>query len=247
MSSPFEFQAPSAPSAGGYAPAAAAPAAYIRHPLGLPAGSVRALLTFMILGTIWALLLIPAEKGEAAKVPLYLSYLMFLVIGSYFGARGSAPNVKGQRESPPLYLPRGTIRFLIIFGFLGAFGYAFYRDNSLFSRLKFDVPTVDQQSNLPLEQKLLPFIILGAYMLGSVISTMAGWVLMGEEGMPAWYQDIQAWIAVLAVLALTGGVIYQLIIFPTISPEKAVDLKEKLNFPWQSILSGIVAFYFGAR
>src|SRR5438445_1769826 len=48
-------------------------------------------------------------------------------------------------------------------------------------------------------------------------STMAEWVLAGDEGLPGWYQDIQAWVSVLAVFALGGGVLYELIIKPSTS------------------------------
>jgi hypothetical protein len=231
----------------GGAAAPGAPPRYYRHPLGLPAGSVRALLTFMVLGTVWTLLLMPPEKG--VKVPLYLTYLMFLVIGSYFGARSAAPKGKGVQESSPLYLPRGSIRFLIILGFLGVCAYgcfAAYRPKAdgtpgnpldFFYNLKFDTESIAKEP-------FLPFIIFGTYFLGTVISTMAGWILAGEEGMPAWYQDIQAWISVLAVLGLGAGIIYELVIKPTLT-SAPFDLPSA--FPWQTILSGIVAFYFGAR
>jgi hypothetical protein len=207
-----------------------------RHPLGLPAGSVRALLTFMVLGTIWTLLLMPAEKN--VKVPLYLTYLMFLVIGSYFGARGAAPKIKGLRETPPLYLPRGSIRLLIILGFAGVCGYGYFKDHSFFENLKFDVESISKEPYLPV-------IIFGAFFLGSIVSTIAGWILAGDEGLPAWYQDIQAWISVLAVLGLGATVIYELIVKPTLDPDKRFDLPS--GIPWQTILSGIIAFYFGAR
>lgn len=218
----------------GYAPASVRQ--YHRHPLGLPAGSVRALLTFMILGTVWALLLIPAEKG---KVPLYLGYLMFLVIGSYFGARGSAPKGKGVQESPPLYLPRGSIRFLIILGFAAVCGYGYWKDPSFFENFKYDPAEVAKQGYLPV-------VIFGSFFLGSVVTSMAEMVLAGEEGLPAWYQDIQAWIAVLAVLAFGAGIIYELIIWPTLK-SAPIDRNTLDSLPWQMILSGIVAFYFGAR
>ena len=52
--SPIVAQAGPADTASG-----GAPRRYARQPLGLPAGSVRALLTFMVLGLIWALMLIP--------------------------------------------------------------------------------------------------------------------------------------------------------------------------------------------
>src|SRR5258708_5449550 len=133
MSTPFQFQGGMPVAAGQPVMPARLPA---RHPLGLPAGSVRALLTFMVLGTVWTLLLMPAEKN--VKVPLYLTYLMFLVLGSYFGARGAAPKIKGLQETPPLYLPRGSIRLVIILGFLGVCAYGYVKDHSFFENMKYD-------------------------------------------------------------------------------------------------------------
>ena len=95
-----------------------------RQPLGLPAGSVRALLTFMILGLIWALLLLPEEKE--VKIPLYLYYLMFLILGHFFAAHGHSIAGPATGTTSPLYLPRGTLRTLVIVGFLGVLGYRYY-------------------------------------------------------------------------------------------------------------------------
>ena len=55
-----------------------------RQPLNLPAGSIRALLVLMVLGLIWALMLLPEERG--VQIPLYLFYLMFLLLGHFFAA-----------------------------------------------------------------------------------------------------------------------------------------------------------------
>jgi hypothetical protein len=231
--SPFEF--PQAAGFGAAAPAGYAPAAppvAYRHPLGLPAGSVRALLTFMVLGTVWTLLLMPAEK--MISVPLYLYYLTFLVIGSYFGSRSHAP--PGRRETPPLYLPRGSIRFLIIAGFLGVAGYGWYQDHEFLEKLRLD----DMR-----KEPYLPFIIFGSFFLGVIVALVAHLTLSGPEGMPSWYQDVIAWISVIAVLALGGGVIYEVVIRPTMSGDAFT--MAKLGMPWETILSGIVAFYFGVR
>src|SRR5260370_41974989 len=92
-----------------------------RQQLGLPAGSVRALLTFMILGLIWALMLLPEEKE--VKIPLYLYYLMFLILGHFFAAHGHSIASPATGTASPLYLPRGTLRILIIVGFLAVMGY----------------------------------------------------------------------------------------------------------------------------
>ena len=55
---PFPFEpAPAPPPAPAPVPALSLPPVKPRHPLGLPTGSVRAFLTFMVLGTFWVLLI----------------------------------------------------------------------------------------------------------------------------------------------------------------------------------------------
>jgi hypothetical protein len=117
----------SAQPTGGYnQPAPAAPQGPPqRQPLGLPRGSVRAVMILMILGTIVTLLAMPPEKN--VSVPVYLYYLLFLTTGSYFSNRGAAPSRKVSREAAPLGLPRGSIRFLIIAAFLGGVGWGVYQ------------------------------------------------------------------------------------------------------------------------
>jgi len=232
MSVPFDFGSPNTGASQGYAPAAPPPR-NVRHPLGLPAGSVRALLTIMVFGTFCTLLLMPPERR--VDVPLYLYYLTFLILGSYFGARGSAPSDK--RDLPPLYLPRGSIRILIILAFTGVIGYGIYQDPDFLDKLKLN----DMN-----KEPWLPVVIFGSFFLGVIVAMFARLALESEEGMPAWYQDVLAWLSVLAVLSLGGGVVYELVIKPTLDPD-AFKLSDTLKFPWQAILSGIVAFYFGAR
>src|SRR5262245_59259456 len=94
-----------------------------RHPLGLPAGSVRALLAFMVLGLMWAVLLAPAV--EPVGVPLYLYYLLFLILGHYFAAHGHSIAGPTTGTKSPLYLPRGSVRGLILFGFAGMVAWHF--------------------------------------------------------------------------------------------------------------------------
>ena len=201
----------------------------VRHPLGLPAGSVRALMIIMVMGTIWTLLLMPK-----IEVPLYLYYLLFLTTGAYFASRGQA---KGSPETPPLYLPRGSIRFLLVVGFFGVMGYAITKDPSGLSGF-IDRPLLsvkDQKETLQ-----LPLVMMGAFLLAVVVSAIARKLLAGPQGMPPWYQDVQGWVSVRAVLGLGAQVILELVVFPTM--DKSPSLPH-LEF----ILSAIVAFYFGAR
>src|SRR5207253_2180261 len=101
-----------------------------RHPLGLPAGSVRALLTFIVLGLIWALMY------QHDDIPPYLFYLMFLIIGSFFAAHGHTISVPGSGAAAPLHMPRGSLRALIILGFAAILGYRYYLNHDLKSLLE---------------------------------------------------------------------------------------------------------------
>src|SRR5207245_7319491 len=103
-------------------PAAVAPQ-YRRHALGLPAGSIRALLAFLVLAVLWLLALFAnrAEGETYATRPLplafvYLQYVMILILAHFFAAHGSTI---GRHVSPssPLHLPSGTVRFLLLVGY----------------------------------------------------------------------------------------------------------------------------------
>lgn len=200
-----------------------------RHPLGLPPGSVRAVIILMVMGTIWALLLMPEEKN--IEVPLYLYYLLFLTLGSYFSGRAQAP----VGSPSPLYLPRGSIRAIIVLGFAGVMGYAIFRDPEGFWKR----PLLDPEDRAA--TMLLPTVIIGAYLVGVIVAGFAHKLLNGPLGMPAWYQDVLAWVSLLAVLGLGIEVILQLIVFPSM-PEPRPQVPQM-----QLLLSGIVALYFGAR
>lgn len=198
-----------------------------RQPLGLPAGSVRALLTFMILGLVWGLMLMPEEKD--IQIPLYLYYLMFLILGHFFAAHGHSIAGSATGNASPLYLPRGTLRTLIILGFLGVFGYRYYLHRDLDDFLKLREPL--------LQQPYLPLVILGGFFLGIFVNR-----LTGRLATAAWFQDILAWVALLATIGLSAEVIIQLIINPSVDPEHRLQL-----YQWHTVLSAIISFYFGAR
>jgi hypothetical protein len=218
---------PSSPPPPTQAPATV-PSPIPRQPLGLPEGSVRALLAIMVFGTIWALLLIHEDKP--ASIPLYLYYLMFLILGSYFAARRHHQPASGVRQSHPLHLPRGTLRFLMIVGFIAAIGWGFYSDPHFLDRL----------NPLVTEQPYLPVVVVGAFFLGILIARFGERVLAGPTGVPPWSQDVLAWVSLLAMLGLGAEVLIQLVINPTLSQPLKLP-------PWEGILAGLVAFYFGAR
>ena len=107
-----------------------------RPPLGLPSGSVRALLTLLIV----AVVLVQVARGQEVE-PLWTETLM-IALAHYFTSRRFirlAPDVfrrleaEGQieAESHPLYLPRHTIRAVLMLTFLG-FAVYLYQQNQLF-------------------------------------------------------------------------------------------------------------------
>jgi hypothetical protein len=210
-----------------------------RHPLGLPAGSVRAILALVVFGIIWAMLLLPEQEAKPIRIPLYLYYLMFLILGSYFATRGRSRAAAGVHESPPLHLPRGTLRFLMIGGFAAAIGWGFYHNPDFLRRLN-PVEGISPDSS---KQVYLPLVILGAFFLGLIVSRVATALFAHPvKGLPAWYQDLQAWVSLLAMICLGIEVIIRLLVYPQASPERKFELPH-----WEGFLSALVAFYFGAR
>lgn len=247
MSAPFDFppgESDPTQAGSGLAPGRRAAPTGGRHALGLPAGSIRALLAFMVLGLIWALMYL--EKG----IPLYLQYLMFLILGHYFAARRQPAAPVDVREPAPLWMPRGVIRVMILLGFLGLIGGLYYhhRENvgQWMDNMKNAVLAPDRDKGLEDPSKegpYMPLLLVGGFFMGLVVGKF-GQLIGGKEGQPGWYQDIQAWIALLAMIGLGVEIIIKLVINPSLENQS----KDIITLPeMEAILSAIIGFYFGAR
>lgn len=99
----------------------------ISHPLFIPKGSVRAIVTLTVVGACcYRLVLgVPLQQNMALYVGL------FLVLSYYFahrGARRARDADKGARH--PLFLPRGAVRTILIAGFVGT-GVLMWRQGGL--------------------------------------------------------------------------------------------------------------------
>ena len=189
------------------------------------------LVGFMILGLIWALMYMNRE------VPLYLQYLMFMILGHYFASRHQSAIPVDTRESSPLFMPRGFIRVLIVLGFLGVIAGLYFQHKDDLDTLLGDLKMRTDED----KKRFLPLLLVLGFFLGLVAAKIGG-MMGGKEGQPGWYQDIQAWLALLAMIALAAEVVIQLIINPKLDEEKQINLPEL-----QNILAAIVGFYFGAR
>ena len=107
-----------------------------RPPLGLPRGSVRALLTLLIV----AVVIVQLARGH--EVELLWTETLMIALAHYFTSRRFirlSPEVirrlteEGQIEAEPrpLYLPRFSIRIILVLAFVGLAVYL-YRQDRLF-------------------------------------------------------------------------------------------------------------------
>jgi hypothetical protein len=213
-------------------PAALFPSATVplrRHALGLPAGSVRAILALMVVGLICVLLLVSTRNGKPIGIPAYLLYLLFMILGHFFAAHGFSISKHGMVQPPPLHLPRGSIRFLLILMLGGTIGWKLYSDQpGLQAQLEATFRSVQSQP-------FMPVVLLGSFFLGIIVH-----LVVGRQNTPYWFEDFEAWVALVAVVLLAIEAIIHLVINPTLEiPIEPVML--------EAFIAGFIAFYFGAR
>ncbi|MBY0232251.1 MAG: hypothetical protein K2W96_23475 [Gemmataceae bacterium] len=203
-----------------------------RHALGLPAGSIRALLALGVLGYMWLLALGKDADGkplllqsQASVAFIYLQFLMILILAHFFSAHGHSIAAEQGRRSP-LGLPKGSVRLILLAGYLGL-AYFTYQAN-----LGFAMPDTG-----PI--LLLILILVSGYFLGYVVSgamrTVTG------PNLPAWFLDVQAWFALVGML-LMGVIVLARVINMKLGVEQQIPLELV-----EAILAGVVGFYFGAR
>jgi hypothetical protein len=202
-----------------------------RHALNLPAGSIRATHVLGVIGLVCAMILIPPRDPErVVAIPPYLIYLTFLLIGHFFAAHGVTIARRDDPSPSPLYLPGGVVRALIVLALVGSIGWKLYSNPDGLSA----------QYNASLEelknQPYMPLVILGGFVIGVILHA-----IVVRESPPAW-QDFEAWVSVLALVGLGIAAVIHLFI------QMTTDSEVVRTMPlWESILGGLVAFYFGAR
>jgi hypothetical protein len=190
-----------------------------RHPLGLPAGSIRAILSIGIA----AAFLVYLGHPKASHVPLYLHFLTFGLF-LFFASHG---RTIGTGSHSPLYLPKGTLRFVIVGGIIGVVGWLLYQDpQEVIKRMR------------PQDAELDAWALLFASSIGGFF---AGWLLARGpwRSAPA-FQDVLAWIALVALLMMVGEALWKVFVDPH-------GIKIPNRTMWESILIGTVSLYFGTR
>ena len=195
-----------------------------RGALGLPSGSIRALLTLMTVGFIT----VQTARGE--KVSLLWFESLMIVLAHYFASRRlvqMSPQLRAQliaegvleAEPNPLYLPRHSLRFFIIVSFVTLAVYLFRHD-----RL-FD----------PVAMPIL--IAVGSYFLGIVFHSVFARLKRAKSRSDAAtkFDDARA-LFTLAAMAMV--IVLQLFGWQSIVP--GGDKLEALPL-------ALMLFYFGSR
>src|SRR5207237_6946908 len=155
----------------------------------------------------WLLLLLPAEKQ--IPIPLFLYFLAGMVL-MFFVAHGNSISAAGQ--PPPWGLPRGTFRFLLIVGTIAVIAAHIYmRHTSPLPRL---VPNAEQLKQWP----NLTIALFGGLLLGWLVGR-------GPGRYSAVFQDLQAWVSILAMLGLAAEVVILLFINPSLEEHPPLDLR----------------------
>jgi len=192
-----------------------------RAPLGLPNGSVRAILTLLVV----AVVIVQVCRRREIEA-LWIETLL-ISLAHYFSSRRFihlSPDVirrleaEGhlESESHPLYLPRHSIRALIVLAFVGLTIYA-YREEQLFQHPALSVLGV-----------------VFSYLFGMLVRLLIDWWNKGRPS-PALrgWEDLKA-ITVLAVLCFTAGAYL-------------CDRADLVPHHLKNITLGLVLFYFGSR
>lgn len=190
-------------------------------PLGLPTGSVRALLTMIVVGVVTQ-----AIVRSRTLEPIWVETLL-IALAWYFTSRrfmSLPPDVlqrlerEGviEREGNPLFLPRHSIRFLLIANFSAL---AFWLHN---------------QGRLTEPKSVSLFLMLGAVIIGSLFRGIKS--LLGFGKQTRWssrWGDLRAVVVISCVLIAAGCRIL----------EQNVPLLPEFD----RVALVMVLFYFGAR
>src|SRR3954453_14263520 len=152
------------------------------HALGMPAGSVRALLAIMIFATTWALILLKPTQ----EVPDYLGDLLFIIMGHYFAARNRVPQER-EPGPPPLYLPRGSVRSLLVIGCLA---------------VAVLLPLRGQLTSLDHNPGVVTLLLVGGFLLGVAINAVTAWWLGEGRRPPRVVEDLRAIVSLAAAILL---------------------------------------------
>jgi hypothetical protein len=217
---------------------------FLRSALGLPAGSVRALLALCVLLYLWGLALTSGFRFEGNVVKAYgpltqagattsfasMMLTMLLVVCQFFVAHGSTLGKKVSGKSP-LYIPTTIIHALIVVAY---FGLVYWAVMNWTGDVKFDPPNM-------VDVMVTMGVVLAAFLLGHASTRVMRFLSGGR--LPFWFQDVQAWFGLMAFVLLLWVLLARGAINTTVANQSS---QLTLHFT-EPALAALVAFYYGAR
>ncbi|MGE0431243.1 MAG: hypothetical protein AB7S36_03200, partial [Planctomycetota bacterium] len=198
----------------------------IRHTFGAPRGTVRALLALCVAGSAYWLIANPDLRPSMEKLPDELLSALLIIISYYFADRAAASGARQEGPSP-LWLPQGTVRAMLVVGFLAAVGWLIYQ------QVRVD-PAAFNFWALPGAAMI---VNIGAFLggrLGKAI--IKGFHNQGKSSLAHVIDDIKA---VVAIIAAVGVVLVFCV------PQIGLPQEWKLKF--SELLPSIITFYFGTK
>jgi hypothetical protein len=203
------------------------------HALGLPAGSVRALLAVLVFATVWGMLLMKPSQ----EVPDYLSDLMFVIMGHYFATRKRTAAVAALGEEPgppPLFLPRGSIRLILAAGSAAVAAVLYQR--GVLTR-------IDRNPGVT------TLLLVGGFLIGVILNALIGWWQARVKRTYRSIEDAQA------ISAIGAGVVLVALVWNRMFPIVPTDQVDAVFNVWghlgrlgpEHLLAAVIGFYFGSR
>ena len=197
----------------------------VRHPYGLPLGTVRGFMSLLICSFFWIYLLLPDGVGDrpAATAPLAHFFLLTLVFLAF--ASNPFPHDSTRSEFLPWLL-----RLIFVGGSVAVVAYVgFTSPRRLLVRL---TPNPDDIHQWPV-----------------LLATLAGGFAAGvflrfafRRTASELFQTIRGWIGVIAMLLLVAETVFQFLIRPSLGEIDPNALKI-----WEGTVIAFVAAYFGTR
>jgi hypothetical protein len=183
----------------------------------------------LIFATTWGLLLLRPTQ----EVPDYIGDLLFIIMGHYFAARNRAPRDQ-EPGPPPLYLPRGSVRSLLVAGSV-AVGVLLYIHGQL--------------TSLDRNPGVVTLLLVGGFLLGVAVNAVTAWWLGEGRRSPRFVEDLRAIVSLAAAILLIL-LVWSRSYLPSLSAQIHSVFAAWIHlgqFGPEHVLAAIVGFYFGSR
>lgn len=199
-----------------------APYGDVRHPYGLPAGTVRGFMSLLICSFFWIFLLLP-DGGNLGTAPLGHFFLLTLVFLAF------ATHHRPHNDVKTDFLP-WLMRVLFVGGSVAVVAVtAVQHPDRLAARL---TPAASEIGQWP--------VLLGTLSAGFAVGLLSRKLLGHNNEL---FQTVRGWVGIIAMLLLIAETVFQFAIRPSLA-EPPSDEAMKV---WEGVIIGFVAAYFGTR